>query len=106
MLELTPRDPEVETLGRHLTVSSEMLSALAHPARQDIVQVLARGELNAGQIAARFKLSRPTVSHHLAILRRAGLVHARQDGKEVFYRLDKDAIVTTLQGLVDCLLCC
>lgn len=106
MIDVQCLDPQVRTLRDHLRASTEMLNALSDPARQDLVQVLARGELNAGQIAARFSLSRPTVSHHLGILRRAGLVRARKQGKEVYYRLDKERIVTTLQALLDCLTCC
>jgi DNA-binding transcriptional ArsR family regulator len=98
--------PEVRSLRDHLVASRELLDALADPARQDLVQVLARSELNVGEIAAQVTLSRPTVSHHLNVLRRAGLLRARKQGREVYYRLDKDRIVTTLQGLVSSLTCC
>ena len=63
-------------------------------------------ELNVGDIASRVTLSRPTVSHHLLILKRAGLVRTRKQGREVYYRLNKAPIVNTLQGLVDSLTCC
>jgi ArsR family transcriptional regulator len=79
---------------------------LRHPARQDLVQLLAREELNVGDIASRVTLSRPTVSHHLLILKRGGLVRTRKQGREVYYRLNKAPIVNTLQGLVDSLTCC
>jgi ArsR family transcriptional regulator, arsenate/arsenite/antimonite-responsive transcriptional repressor len=98
--------PEVRDLRDHLVASRELLNALADPARQDLVQVLARAELNVGAIAARVTLSRPTVSHHLGILKRAGLVRTRKEGREVFYRLDKSRITATLQGLLDSLNCC
>ena len=99
-------DPEVRTLGDHLALSRDLLIALADPMRQDLVQILARAELNVGDIAERVTLSRPTVSHHLNILRRAGLVRVRKQGREMFYRLNKDRIVGTLQGLLDSLTCC
>ena len=98
--------PEVVTLREHLVESTEMLAALADPARQDLVLLLARTELNVTDLAARIELSRPTVSHHLGILRRAGLVRARKRGKEVYYRLDKDQIVRRLAGLIESLTCC
>jgi len=98
--------PEVRTLREHLAASRDLLAALADPARQDLVQVLARGELNVGDIAARIALSRPTVSHHLGILQRAGLLRSRKQGKEVYYRLDKERVVATLQGLIESLTCC
>jgi ArsR family transcriptional regulator, arsenate/arsenite/antimonite-responsive transcriptional repressor len=99
-------EPEVLPLREHLMASREMLSALSDPARQDLVQVLARDELNVTDIASRISLSRPTVSHHLGILRRAGLVRSRKVGKEVFYHLDKSHISATLEGLLDSLNCC
>jgi DNA-binding transcriptional ArsR family regulator len=99
-------DAEVRTLGEHLAVSRNLLIALADPMRQDLVQILARAELNVGEIAERVTLSRPTVSHHLNILRRAGLVRVRKHGREMHYRLNKEPIVATLQGLLDSLTCC
>ena len=99
-------DPEVRSLGEHLAISRDLLTALADPMRQDLVQLLARAELNVGEIAERVTLSRPTVSHHLNILRRAGLVRVRKQGREMYYRLNKEPIVATLQGLLNSLTCC
>jgi DNA-binding transcriptional ArsR family regulator len=99
-------DPEVRTLGDHLALSRDLLIALADPMRQDLVQLLARTELNVGEIAERVTLSRPTVSHHLNLLRRAGLVRVRKQGREMYYRLDKERITGTLQGLLNSLTCC
>src|SRR5947199_1510515 len=99
-------DPEVRSLGEHLAVSRDLLIALADPMRQDLVQLLARAELNVSDIAERVTLSRPTVSHHLNLLRRAGLVRVRKQGREMYYRLDKERIVGTLQALLDSLTCC
>lgn len=99
-------DPEVRSLGEHLAVSRNLLLALADPMRQDLVQLLARSELNVGEIAERVTLSRPTVSHHLNLLRRAGLVRVRKHGREMYYRLNKEPIAATLKGLLDSLTCC
>jgi ArsR family transcriptional regulator, arsenate/arsenite/antimonite-responsive transcriptional repressor len=99
-------DADVRTLRGHLVASRDLLAALADPARQDLVQLLARTELNVGELAERVTLSRPTVSHHLGILKRAGLVRTRKEGREVYYRLDKPRITATLQGLVESLNCC
>jgi ArsR family transcriptional regulator len=98
--------PEVMQLRDHLVASRDLLDALADPARQDLVQLLARQELNVGDIASRVTLSRPTVSHHLLVLKRGGLVRTRKQGREVYYRLNKAPIVNTLQGLVVSLTCC
>src|SRR5438034_10676155 len=85
-------DLEVRSLGEHLAISRDLLTALADPMRQDLVQLLARAELNVGDIAERVTLSRPTVSHHLNILRRAGLVRVRKQAREMYYLLNNAPI--------------
>ncbi|MHB8468867.1 MAG: ArsR/SmtB family transcription factor [Gaiellaceae bacterium] len=62
--------------------------ALADPTRRRIVELLAGGELDAGQIAARFSTSRPAVSRHLRVLRETGLVRARPDAQRRVYSLE------------------
>jgi DNA-binding transcriptional ArsR family regulator len=66
----------------------EALAALADPVRRELVALLARGELAAGELADRFPVSRPAVSRHLRVLREAGLVTARAEGKRRLYALD------------------
>src|SRR5258708_20173147 len=80
--------PEVRQLRDHLVASRDLLDALADPARQDLVQLLARQELNVGDIASRVTLSRPTVSHHLLILKRAGLVRTPNQHLPAYYPLN------------------
>lgn len=62
--------------------------ALVDPTRRTIVELLADGELDAGQIASRFSTSRPAVSRHLRVLRELGLVRVRPDGQRRVYSLD------------------
>ena len=69
-----------------LTVQS--LAALADPIRREMVELLAGGELAAGELAGRFPVSRPAISRHLRVLREAGLVRVRTDGKRRLYTLD------------------
>jgi DNA-binding transcriptional ArsR family regulator len=64
------------------------LEALADPTRLRIVELLAEGELSAGEIASSFRTSRPGVSRHLRVLREHGLVSAREDGRHRIYSLD------------------
>ena len=49
---------------------------------------------SVGAVALKVKVSQPTVSHHLAMLREAGLVKSRKDGKQVFYTLDQQRVVS------------
>lgn len=68
------------------------LAALADPTRRRIVELLADGELSAGEIASRFKTARPGVSRHLRVLREHGLVHARAAGQRRLYSLDSQPL--------------
>jgi DNA-binding transcriptional ArsR family regulator len=69
--------------------SRDVFGALADPTRRSILErLLDRHEMSAGALAAEFAhISRPAVSKHLSVLRAAGLVRAREDGREVFYAL-------------------
>jgi DNA-binding transcriptional ArsR family regulator len=62
--------------------------ALTDPTRRRIVELLAENELEAGDIAARFPISRPAVSRHLRVLRETGLVRVRADAQRRLYSLD------------------
>jgi DNA-binding transcriptional ArsR family regulator len=64
------------------------LEALADPIRREIVELLAKGELEAGEIAAHFPVSRPAVSRHLRVLRENGLVSSRSVAQRRLYALE------------------
>ncbi|MCW2741459.1 MAG: transcriptional regulator, TrmB [Blastococcus sp.] len=66
----------------------QALGALADPTRRELVSLLADGELAAGELAERFPVSRPAISRHLRVLREAGLVRSRTDGRRRLYALD------------------
>ncbi len=65
-----------------------LFRALDDPTRRRILDLLGQRDLPAGEIAREFALGKPTVSHHLALLRRAGLVSSRKVGQSVVYRLE------------------
>jgi DNA-binding transcriptional ArsR family regulator len=71
---------------------SAVFRALADPTRRQILQELKRGELAAGQIAACFTISGPSISRHLSILKHAELVTERRDGNRILYRLEPEQI--------------
>jgi DNA-binding transcriptional ArsR family regulator len=62
--------------------------ALGDPRRRAIFERLSRGEAAVKDLTARFDISQPAVSQHLATLRKAGLVAERRDGRLVYYRID------------------
>jgi DNA-binding transcriptional ArsR family regulator len=66
--------------------TDEVLRAIAEPNRRAILQLVATGEMAAGDIAAHFAITRPAISQHLAVLREAGLVSERRAGARRLYR--------------------
>ena len=90
---------------------SDLLTTLADPQRQRVLQVFfeARSwELGASDIAARCQpLSRPAVSHHLAVMRRSKVLTSRKEGKRVYYAINRGFITQSLQSFLEFLdICC
>ena len=67
---------------------NQIFQALADPSRRAIFESLTRGEAAVKDLTARFDISQPAVSQHLASLKAARLVSARRDGRNVYYRVD------------------
>jgi DNA-binding transcriptional ArsR family regulator len=67
---------------------SKIFHALADPSRRAIYESLTRGESAVKDLTARFDISQPAVSQHLATLRAAGLVNGRREGRLVYYRVE------------------
>jgi len=76
----------------------KVFEALASTPRRKILAYLAHTELNAGEIASRFEMSKPAVSQHLSVLENAGLVKSEKRGQFVYYRLMPDNLVNTLSS--------
>ena len=70
--------------------------ALSDPTRRKILQLLEDEERTAGDIAGHFDISKPSISHHLKLLKQAGLVSARRDGQHIVYSIE----TTVLQDLM------
>jgi DNA-binding transcriptional ArsR family regulator len=66
--------------------------ALADPLRANIVQLLAHRDMNAGEIAARFPVTRPAVSRHLSVLLKSKLVRVRDEAQRRIYSLNADGL--------------
>lgn len=72
---------------------------MADPTRRRILDLLSRGELAAGELARHFPgISRPAVSQHVAVLREAGLVSERQEGRYRIYRLEPEPLRQLWEG--------
>ena len=75
---------------------TNVFRALADATRRQILQDLRDGELAAGQIAARFPISGPSISRHLGVLKVAGLVRERRDANKIYYSLVEDRLALCL----------
>lgn len=74
----------------------EGFKALADPTRRRILELLRDGDLTAGELAEHFGISKPSLSHHLATLRSAGLVSDERRGQNIVYSLN----TTVMQDLI------
>lgn len=77
-----------------------VFKALNDGTRREILELLRKKDMTAGEIAQRFDISWPSISHHLDLLRQAGLVSAKKSGQFVYYSLDTTVVDEILQWLV------
>ena len=75
--------------------------AIADPTRREILRLLRKGEMTAGEIAERFDMTKPTMSHHFAVLRDADLVTSRRDGQTIWYGLNTSVLEDVIAWAVD-----
>ncbi|HEX2208674.1 MAG TPA: autorepressor SdpR family transcription factor [Longimicrobium sp.] len=81
----------------------ETLRALGDPTRREILRVLRAGDLTAGEIAGRFPMTAASVSHHLSVLRQAGLVRSERNGRNLVYSLETTVFHEFLQQMMELL---
>jgi len=81
----------------------EVFEAIAQPKRREIMRLLARGELSAGEVASHFAVTQPAISQHLKVLKQAGLVAERRDGTRRLYSIRPAALGDLQSFLADVL---
>lgn len=79
----------------------DVWKALADPTRRKILELLKNKSLNAGEIAAEFNMTKPSISNHLSILKQADLVDSEKIGQNVIYSLKTSVIEDILRTLSD-----
>ena len=79
------------------SAEDKIFQALAYPSRRAIFESLTQGEAAVKDLTARFDISQPAVSQHLAALKEAGLVVGRREGRCVYYRVEPEG----MQPLLD-----
>src|SRR5262245_9091025 len=78
----------------------KLFQALTDPTRRRILEMVRAGDMNAGAIAEAFALGKPAISHHLSVLKEAGLATERREGQHVIYSLEADSIAWAWDGFM------
>jgi ArsR family transcriptional regulator, arsenate/arsenite/antimonite-responsive transcriptional repressor len=81
--------------------ANEAFKALADPTRRRILSLLRRGEMTAGALAEHFDMSKPTMSHHFAVLKQADLITSRREGQQIYYALNTTVVEDLLAVIWD-----
>jgi len=79
---------------------NSLFKALNDPTRREILELLKEKDLTAGEIADQFSISKPSISHHLDLLRQAGLVVSVKEGQFVYYSLNTTVMDEMLKWII------
>jgi DNA-binding transcriptional ArsR family regulator len=69
-------------------MNNRVFKALADPTRREILRLLGKGEMSAGDLADRFDMTKPSMSHHFTVLKEADLVTCRREGQQLYYAIN------------------
>jgi len=67
---------------------NQVFKALADPTRREILHLLGRSEMTAGELAEHFDMTKPSMSHHFSVLKDADLIRSRREGQQIWYSLN------------------
>ena len=79
----------------------QTLKALADPIRREILNLLKKGRMSAGEIAEHFSVTAPSISRHLSVLKDADLIRDTREGKFIFYEINTSVLEETMLWLAD-----
>ena len=78
---------------------NEVFKALSDPTRREILRILSQGERTAGELAEPFDMTKPSMSHHFAVLKEADLIRSRREGQQIYYSLNTTVVEDVLTRL-------
>src|ERR1700723_2914902 len=84
-----------------MSPSSNAFKALADPTRREILRLLRRGEMTAVDLAERFDMTKPSMSHHFSVLKEADLLTSRRDGQQIWYGLNTTVVQDLMAWAMD-----
>lgn len=79
----------------------QTLKALSDPIRREILNLLKKGRMPAGEITAHFSVSAPAISRYLSVLKEADLIRDTREGKFIFYEINTSVLEETMLWLAD-----
>lgn len=79
----------------------QTLKALGDPIRREILNLLKKGRMPAGEITAHFSVSAPAISRHLSVLKEADLIRDTREGKFIYYEINTSVLEETMLWLAD-----
>ena len=84
-----------------MKTTNAAFKALADPTRREILRLLRKGEMSAGDLVERFHMTKPTMSHHFAVLRDADLVVSRREAQTILYSLNTTVLEDVVAWAID-----
>ena len=82
---------------------NDPFKALADPTRREILGLLRHGEMTAGALAEKFDMTKPSMSHHFAVLKDAELITSRREGQQIWYALNTTVVQDLMAWAMDLL---
>jgi len=82
-------------------LGNDAFKALADPTRRKILELLSKQDMNAGEIADYFQISKPSISHHLSILKNADLINDERQGQNIIYSLNTSVFESLVKWFFD-----
>ncbi|HEU4850586.1 MAG TPA: autorepressor SdpR family transcription factor [Telluria sp.] len=84
-----------------MTDASSAFKAIADPTRREILRLLRQGEMSAGDIAAHFDITKPTMSHHFSVLADADLISRRREGQTIWFSVNTSVLEDLVAWTLD-----
>lgn len=78
-----------------------VFKALSDPTRREILRLLSGGEKTAGELASKFDMTKPSMSHHFAVLKEAELITSRRNGQQIWYSLNTTVAQDAIAWVMD-----
>jgi ArsR family transcriptional regulator len=78
-----------------------VFKALSDPTRREILRLLSQGEKTAGELASKFDMTKPSMSHHFTVLKDAELISSRRNGQQIWYSLNTTVAQDAIAWVMD-----